>query len=450
MPVPFPPPKSDTNTLPDPELNPLLNPLLAAHMGRWAEVYFTAPPEKREQAVSELLRELKNASASEPASAEPDSAASGSVEDGSAEYVSAQPGSVQVFDHAIDSEKAEAAASEIAQEFLPISGASPEVCGVCAHKNAAGQKFCGMCGAPLQISPEAHIPPVEEAVPISAVHWDQPESPSSDSVPEHSVEPVLAHTAADRDHDALKSAWTLPERDLPHFAMNHGAMDHGDVETESPAGSYRVYAGALLAILLALLLYMVWRGNKAISGTAGTQAAASRTTPSVAPAAAPAAVPAEAPAAPTAAAPQPEASSSAPAETTPAAPAAPTRKRPAAVSRKAPPARPRRSRPIVNMASNTATLAADTTGADDMATAEKYMNGTQGMPRDRKEAAQWLWKAVGKGNLSATVTLSDLYLRGDGVPKSCDQARLLLDAAARKGGTAAANRLRNLQAFGCE
>jgi len=57
---------------------------------------------------------------------------------------------------------------------------------------------------------------------------------------------------------------------------------------------------------------------------------------------------------------------------------------------------------------------------------------------------------VGKGNLSATVTLSDLYLRGDGVPKSCDQARLLLDAAARKGGTAAANRLRNLQAFGCE
>jgi hypothetical protein len=43
-----------------------------------------------------------------------------------------------------------------------------------------------------------------------------------------------------------------------------------------------------------------------------------------------------------------------------------------------------------------------------------------------------------------------LYLRGDGVPKNCDQARLLLDAAARKGGTAAAERLRNLQAFGCE
>jgi TPR repeat protein len=57
---------------------------------------------------------------------------------------------------------------------------------------------------------------------------------------------------------------------------------------------------------------------------------------------------------------------------------------------------------------------------------------------------------VGKGNLAATLALSDLYLRGDGVPKSCDQARLLLDAAARKGGRSAADRLRNLRAFGCE
>jgi TPR repeat protein len=48
------------------------------------------------------------------------------------------------------------------------------------------------------------------------------------------------------------------------------------------------------------------------------------------------------------------------------------------------------------------------------------------------------------------IALSDLYLRGDGVPKSCDQARLLLDAAARKSEPAAAERLRHLQAFGCE
>src|ERR1700689_5489571 len=60
MPVPHPPDKPDVNTLPDPELNPLLKPLLAAHMGRWAEVYFTTPPEQRGHAISELLRELES------------------------------------------------------------------------------------------------------------------------------------------------------------------------------------------------------------------------------------------------------------------------------------------------------------------------------------------------------------------------------------------------------
>src|SRR5271163_3840955 len=67
MPVPHPVNESDTNALPDPELNPLLNPLLAAHMGRWAEVYFTNPPEKRGQAVAELLRELESTSPPQPA-----------------------------------------------------------------------------------------------------------------------------------------------------------------------------------------------------------------------------------------------------------------------------------------------------------------------------------------------------------------------------------------------
>src|ERR1035438_6585361 len=52
------------STLPQAELNPLLNPLLIQNMGRWAEVYFTSPPEKREQAVHELLRELESQRAS--------------------------------------------------------------------------------------------------------------------------------------------------------------------------------------------------------------------------------------------------------------------------------------------------------------------------------------------------------------------------------------------------
>jgi TPR repeat protein len=57
---------------------------------------------------------------------------------------------------------------------------------------------------------------------------------------------------------------------------------------------------------------------------------------------------------------------------------------------------------------------------------------------------------VAKHNLTAALMLADLYVRGDGVAKSCDQARLLLDAAARKGSSAAAERLRNLSASGCQ
>ena len=41
--------ESSPQGLPRPDLNPLVNPLLGEHMGRWAEVYFTSPPEEREQ-----------------------------------------------------------------------------------------------------------------------------------------------------------------------------------------------------------------------------------------------------------------------------------------------------------------------------------------------------------------------------------------------------------------
>jgi TPR repeat protein len=105
---------------------------------------------------------------------------------------------------------------------------------------------------------------------------------------------------------------------------------------------------------------------------------------------------------------------------------------------------------MVPAAANSTSLSLEQSGAQDLATAEGYLNGNQGKTRDSREAAQWLWKAVGKGNPGATIVLSDLYLRGDGVPKSCDQARLLLDAASRKRVKAAADRLRDLQAFGCQ
>ena len=70
--------------------------------------------------------------------------------------------------------------------------------------------------------------------------------------------------------------------------------------------------------------------------------------------------------------------------------------------------------------------------------------------RDSSEAAKLLWKAVRKQNATAEVLLSDLYVRGDGVPQNCDQARLLLVAAAKRGSPQAAQQLRDLESRGCQ
>jgi len=89
-------------------------------------------------------------------------------------------------------------------------------------------------------------------------------------------------------------------------------------------------------------------------------------------------------------------------------------------------------------------------GTEELAMALSYLDGTAGQERNHSEAAKWLWKSVAKQNADATLVLSDLYLKGDGVGKNCDQARILLDAAARKGMKQAGDRLRHLQAFGCQ
>jgi PilZ domain len=62
---------------------------------------------------------------------------------------------------------------------------------------------------------------------------------------------------------------------------------------------------------------------------------------------------------------------------------------------------------------------------------------------------QQLWSAFQAGNVQAAVTLADLYLRGDGVPVNCDQARVLLLAASKKGNAQAIKKLRELDGTGC-
>jgi hypothetical protein len=63
--------------------------------------------------------------------------------------------------------------------------------------------------------------------------------------------------------------------------------------------------------------------------------------------------------------------------------------------------------------------------------------------------AAWLWKAMRAGNPQAPVELAKMYAEGEGVAQSCDQARILLSAAAAKGNAQAKLDLQQLQIGGC-
>ena len=88
-------------------------------------------------------------------------------------------------------------------------------------------------------------------------------------------------------------------------------------------------------------------------------------------------------------------------------------------------------------------------GESQLILAWQYLEGQGGKPRDPAAASQLLWSAVEKGNLTAETTLANLYLRGEGVPKNCDQARVLLSAASDKGNAEAKRKLLELNQTGC-
>jgi hypothetical protein len=445
--------ESKAAILPDRELNPLLNPLLAAHMGRWAEVYFTSPPEKRAQAVSDLVRELENNSTPEHGSSQRANNKpiwKGVKEEGqqvpSSRKIFEQPASVPesaIFPMSSEPMNSEPMTEEsMTQESAVQESAiqEPIICASCGHKNAPQQRFCGMCGTQLAVASENPSRRFAEADPIATETWDESRAISSGHSGSEPEPP--AESAPDSDyheaeqHDIPQShAWSPPEDSRAEFSML------SEYQSEPASHGYRIYVGAAVAILLGLLVYMTWRSNTAFWSSG----------------AAPSALPQAVPAARSEPAAAMEPPAAPPAQPTPKAETAPKPAPAAAPSQKptrthrddARLANPRPAARTVAVSASLSSSAAEQTGSEELAVAEKYLSAGPGKARDSREAASWLWKAVAKQNSTATLLLSDLYLHGDGVTKSCDQARLLLDAAARKGATAAAERLRNLQAFGC-
>lgn len=69
--------------------------------------------------------------------------------------------------------------------------------------------------------------------------------------------------------------------------------------------------------------------------------------------------------------------------------------------------------------------------------------------QDRSAEVTRLWSAVASGNAAAEVDLARLYLKGDGAPHNCEQAKILLRAAAKGGSVEARQQLKKLRTSDC-
>ncbi|HEV2397556.1 MAG TPA: hypothetical protein VGS27_11485 [Candidatus Sulfotelmatobacter sp.] len=409
------------DALPKRELNPLQNPILADNMGRWAEAYFTSPPEKREEAVQELLRELEREQRERGTTA--------------ANMPERRP---------LDPTRT-ARIVPPSMMFRDQQQAKTS-CPACGHENPVAHQFCGMCGSRLETRSGAsnnhsasHAPPAE--------HYSQEtHSPPPSEDYEQTQEEVEDEARAAEGHSPAPEFQAADRADeLPLFRSILGTQyqdENWEYDEEPPSNPYRYYVALVLAIIIGVLGYMAWRGAQASQST--REASPPPPAPVTESAPAPAASSAPAPTEP--AQPQPSNANSQKSAASSAEKSA-ENKTPAPVSA----SKVERRTPVPEPAAERSTSAPSSidNGSAELATAEQYLNGSAGHARDGAEAAKWLWKAMAKHNGPATLLLSDLYLRGEGVAKNCDQGRVLLDSAARQGVAGAGERLRNLQAFGC-
>jgi len=88
-------------------------------------------------------------------------------------------------------------------------------------------------------------------------------------------------------------------------------------------------------------------------------------------------------------------------------------------------------------------------GQEEFAEARELLRGVH-RRQDLSRAVDLLWAGVRKGYVPAEVTLADLYRRGDGVERNCDQAQVLLVAASKKGSPEARRVLEQMAEQGCE
>ncbi len=461
--------------LPNARLNPLLNPLLAKHLGRWAHIYYTASADKREAAIENLVRELEE---------EENRLNNGANSGGKSQAVRDV---VAVAKEAAPTpETSPLPAPPLVNEFVaprPVEILAPSA--TTTHENSA-QSYTGSSVDALPgvnpsedaifSTPEPPIPAVESVLverlpesapkeswhdllrpptspPIFAAPSEKQKAAESEivnqvgvqqlGVPQERVEPNRSVPPETQPAEPSDLPAFVPKID-PTVAEDYRSFD--DLLAKSDAAlalaippSPRNWRIPITIAVLAMLGAGIWFAqtravdHQAAKPTAVQQASAPLPEPSSAS----------------------STSSSAPASSPATVPQATPDPAPAASAAVAPPLanaseKPGETAPPVALPLLPNALPAD----PELAAGMRLLQG-KGVQRDSTEAARHLWLSVKNQNGSALLALAGLYAQGDGVNKDCDQAKVLFDAASRQAKSSGqlqrlAVARETLQTSGCE
>jgi len=393
--VAFPPSKQPFSGLPDPELTPSLNPTLARNLGRWAEVYFTTPPEERDAAVQKLLRELQDAEQKRLGrrSAEPAPASSVSAE--------------------LREQTVEVEARQVPVATEPIESVSsvevPELLAETSELETPTRSDSRR--SPLTEILQASAPSFESSARAEAALPQTGVIPAWNGGNEALTQPLILERAA-----AAVGSVAPETSQADQLATNVGEISRivRPVTEFRPRtlGLWRKVGVVAVAVMLVVLIRTVMKSREARPTFSTLPPASSVATPSSQGRAATGAIPGRV---------VPSAGAHAPA-----------------------------LQPAASYGSEPSLAAAPKQDATpELAMADRYRLG-KGVPQDSAQAAHWLWQAVAKENGEALERLAGMYAAGEGVPRDCDQARVLAGAAAKKLPQNAAGIDQELRAAGCE
>lgn len=452
--------------LPNARLNPLLNPLLAKQLGRWAHIYYTASVNNREAAIEKLVCELEAEAArlAEPGGAPPPASFSiASFPEPASETTLRNSGPVLVVPPAPPEAQAETA-REAAPALEKWPGTfEPEVVEVSDDGRMSAEppvvESFHAESFHAQEAAEWHTP-AETRVLDSGWARDSSGLTASPGQPDWTLpQPVVAQAGSDqesREEDRemeqtpaappARQLWEPSPRDRYQTDEISGPELFSTISPSAPRWGKPLAAIALAAVVGAGLWIAYPRivhyrstSPSPIRQAQGTQPPAPETNVPAAVTPTPATqapvipgpvtpgpvTPAPVAAAPVAGEKAPSAGSLAPAATTAAA---------------------------AQQASQASEEAASKD--PDLLAGLRLLKGT-GAERNSAEAVPHLWQAVKRQNAVALITLAELFAQGEGVSKDCDQAKILFGAAERQAKSPAqlqrigAARV-TLHASGCE